>query len=340
MILRKSSIGDVVLASCCLDFLRRLGEKTHQRFEITWVGSPITLELLKHFYPSIKTASYLNKEVKYGAFDIFVDLQGNLRTKLIFLRLFCFSNTRPVAMSKRQLFRQGLIFRSRFFGRFYPARKIPKEVFQWQLMLSTLKRGLATFFTSEILDSIQAHPYLTHAGKTQNLAIAPGAQHKTKRMPEKMFTEILQIHLEKFIKTRADEQNFTVYLLGDERDFSIAEMIRVQFKDFLDFVTIENLAGKTNLIETCNILATCRLTLSNDSSVAHLSEASGTEVFSFFGPTVALFGFRPWMVKSRALEAKLGCRPCSKHGKIACRYGDQLCFHLIQTESTAELMDL
>jgi hypothetical protein len=45
-----------------------------------------------------------------------------------------------------------------------------------------------------------------------------------------------------------------------------------------------------------------------------------------FGPTVEAFGFAPRMRESRAFSLLLGCRPCSKHGKVACRYGDRLCF--------------
>jgi len=90
-----------------------------------------------------------------------------------------------------------------------------------------------------------------------------------------------------------------------------------------------NMAGKLELWETALALKQCTVLFSNDSSLGHMAEAVGTPTAVLFGPTIESFGFAPRMPQSRAFSANLGCRPCSKHGKVKCRYGDKLCFAMI-----------
>ena len=326
-IVRKSSIGDVVLATVCLDYLLKIEQQSNYKFEIVWFGNPVTLELIQSFYPSVKTYPYSSLATVFSGFDIFVDLQGNLRTKLTQLRLLFSSQTKAVGMRKNQFKRTKLIMRGYIFGRFYPQKINLPELFQWRLMVSALKKSLQGFIPSSILNSVDARPYLTSAAKINAISVAPGAQHANKSMPEDLFIKALESYLEK-------NDDVKIFFLGDASDFALCERIKNHFSVR---VSCENLAGSTSLTETCNVLAQCILTLSNDSSVAHLSEASGTPVLSYFGPTIETFGFSPWMEGSAALSSKLGCRPCSKHGKINCRYGDHLCFRLIKTEISAEL---
>ena len=96
-----------------------------------------------------------------------------------------------------------------------------------------------------------------------------------------------------------------------------------------------NFVGQTSIMETAHILSQCNVLLSNDSSLAHLSEAVDTPTAVLFGPTIESFGFAPRMEISQAFSANLGCRPCSKHGKVACRYQDKACFTSINTASVA-----
>ncbi len=310
--------------------MQKLELREDVKFHITWVGSPLTLNLIHNFHPSVNIQILQKFQFRQADFDIVVDLQGNLRTKLMLLKFMVFSKTKCFSMEKKQLYRNQLIFRSRLFGRFYPPNRTSTTFFQWELMVGCLKNSLRNFFDVETLDSIAARPYLTTANKTLSIALAPGAQHPTKRMPEELFTKAI----DGLAKNR-EQAPFKIYLLGDQNDFELCERLRLKFK--ANF-SVENKAGACSLTETCLILSQCELTLSNDSGIAHLSEACGTPVISFFGPTVEQFGFSPWMKKSFSVSAKLGCRPCSKHGKLACRYGDNLCFRLIEPEATTQIM--
>ena len=96
-----------------------------------------------------------------------------------------------------------------------------------------------------------------------------------------------------------------------------------------------NLAGKLTLWESSLAIKESAIILSNDSSLCHIGEAVGTRSAVLFGPTVESFGFAPRHPESQAFSAPLGCRPCSKHGKAECRYGDKLCFSLIPAAEVA-----
>jgi ADP-heptose:LPS heptosyltransferase len=95
-------------------------------------------------------------------------------------------------------------------------------------------------------------------------------------------------------------------------------------------------AGKLTLPETGYALSFAKATISNDSGLAHLSESVNTPVAVLFGPTVEAFGFAPRMKQSKSFSSDLGCRPCSKHGQIACRFKDQRCFHDVSVDKVVE----
>src|SRR5690606_38416017 len=70
--------------------------------------------------------------------------------------------------------------------------------------------------------------------------------------------------------------------------------------------------------------------------LGHIAESVDTPTAILFGPTIESFGFAPRMKKSRAFSASTGCRPCSKHGKVDCRFGDKLCFLSIPAGDVAD----
>jgi ADP-heptose:LPS heptosyltransferase len=186
-----------------------------------------------------------------------------------------------------------------------------------------------------------ARPALVAAGVTADvawsndlnfgtwLAVAPGASHEPKRAPTDIFLDILN--------TLAREWPVSTPLPGlvflggvEDRKAAVNLLDQMSWKG-----SVLNLAGKLSLDQTATAIAACRGLLSNDSGLAHIAEAIGKPVAVLFGPTSEAFGFPPQRLDSRAFSAAAGCRPCSKHGKKKCRYGDQICFRSIDTSETA-----
>ncbi len=74
------------------------------------------------------------------------------------------------------------------------------------------------------------------------------------------------------------------------------------------------------------LLASSRLTVSNDSGVMHLSAAVGTPTAGLFGPTHPSLGFAPLGEKCVAVTTDESCSPCSRHGASHCYRDERYCF--------------
>lgn len=340
-IYRTSSIGDMVLATACLNALGKLPI----RAQIYWIGRNPTLDLIHASYPQIETveisdttpASDLERILQpLKKLHCLIDLQRSVRSRL-FGRRLAKCGVRVYGMHKSQIERNRLILAAKLRGR---TRPLPEEVaqasrFQYEMMLEPLERALRDFLPVEILDQLlsskpipllpepaglhidsQQKPWQRELSFGDWFALAPGAAHETKRAGEDLFRKILEdIHL------LFPETNLVI--LGNDQDRAVGLRIidRLKWSG-----RILNLAGKLTLLDSANVLRSCRGILSNDSSLAHIAEAVEVPAFVLFGPTVERFGFAPRLLQSKAFSSLIGCRPCSKHGKNVCRYGDKMCF--------------
>jgi len=166
------------------------------------------------------------------------------------------------------------------------------------------------------------------------LAIAPGASHPAKKSPPQVFEQIMG----RFAGKLPPDKQIGIVLLGDQRERVDCNEVERRLSANQWDGPVLNLAGSTTLTETVAVLAGCRAILSNDSSLAHIAESLGKFAFMLFGPTTESFGFAPHLPGSRAFSASLGCRPCSKHGKTPCRFGDHKCFRDIDARSAGDTM--
>jgi heptosyltransferase II len=99
-------------------------------------------------------------------------------------------------------------------------------------------------------------------------------------------------------------------LLGGPGDVEIANIIETKLRASVDDApAIVNVAGKTTLMELCQLIKFCRLLLTNDTGPMHLADAVGTPVVAVFGSTSAeLTG--PLNKHSRVVREPVECSPC------------------------------
>ncbi|MFW7382014.1 MAG: glycosyltransferase family 9 protein [Oligoflexus sp.] len=346
-IYRSTSIGDVVLATACLDLLRSLSIP----FEVTWIGRSPSLQLISSAFPEIKIVEVHSEVPNYQDVVVeelrhvhfLIDLQMSLRSRLI-CRDLQRSHRIPIyGCEKNTIGRGKMVLSARIRGR---RRSLPESIqrverFQFEMMLDTLKKALISHLPIEKIDGLEkrtSFPFLDTSHDTGQkpwqkelkfgdwLAIAPGAAHPTKKAPQDMFIDILDRIRQHLRMAERPEKSMGLLFVGSEAEreeaLSIADTLGWQGP-------VLNLAGKLTLWESALALKEVLYTISNDSSLAHISEAVGTPCGVLFGPTVEAFGFVPWRRESKAFSAPLGCRPCSKHGKVNCRYNDMLCFKLL-----------
>ncbi|MES2746216.1 MAG: glycosyltransferase family 9 protein [Bdellovibrionota bacterium] len=353
-IMRSTSIGDVVLATACIDLLKQIPAPVH----ITWVGRKPALSLIANAFPEIRcvdfdpdTSNYADKvaaELKDVHFVI--DLQTNLRSKLICRALKKDYRIPSYSARKRSYERGKMVMVSRLRGRrkALPPEMQKTDVYQFEMMLRTLRVALQRHLPVEMQDGLEklvARPSLLSEHTVETpwqkemkfgrwIAMAPGAAYETKQAPLSLLQTIMELlHQQISNDPVLKQETVGILFVGNEkeRDIALALLDRVDWKG-----PVLNLAGKLNLWETSLAIKEVDALVCNDSALLHIAESVGVPVAALFGPTVEAFGFPPWQEDSRSFSSNLGCRPCSKHGKQDCRYDDKLCFGLIQPAAVVQ----
>ena len=359
-IYRTSSLGDVVLGTACLDLLENLPIPT----EVTWIGRGAALDVVRSGWPGVKALEVKRSDSladlhrglsNLRQYHLLIDLQCNLRSTWFARNLKAIHGVPFFAADKAQFARNRLIFEARLRGRRKPlpekARTVTRP--QYEMMCDALRRALHHHLPVEMCDGVDTvhvrprihipegfdSPWRKELKFGTWLGVGPGASYPTKQAPlDLMRDAILGVRT-----TLAERQNgaatpLGLVFFGDDRDRQVARELLDQL-NWTDPVL--NLAGRLSLWESAIALRETSALLSNDSSLGHIAEAVDTPAAVIFGPTVEGFGFAPRMPQSRAFSSSVGCRPCSKHGKIPCRFGDKLCFSTISGHDIAQhLVDL
>lgn len=123
-----------------------------------------------------------------------------------------------------------------------------------------------------------------------------------------------------------------IVLIGAPKEIAFVESVLQQLSDKNN---IESVAGKTNLHQLAEVLATAKAMLTTDSGPAHLSNALGT-------PTIVLFGAgnenntAPFVKELRKVIrlGELGCEPCTKN--VCVRYSVPQCLERLNSVKISE----
>jgi len=317
LVLRLSSLGDVLLTTPAIRALRN-------RFPTAKIDF-----LTKHaFAPLLQTNPYLSKVHTYPApnlktirdlrklasqYDLIVDLHGTLRS-----RLLSFMNGKTVRYKKYTLRRRLLtLFKLNLLKK---VRSVPERYLEPLLRFGVIddEQGLDYFQDTEAARF--AKQILTQHRLTEKsyVALCPGAHWHTKKWPPERYQELIML---------MPETRFV--LLGNKREEPLCSRIAAIAEE-----RAVNLAGKTEIAVSAEILRQARALVTNDTGLMHLACAVKTPVLALFGSTVRDFGFFPFRAKASVLEKTLRCRPCSTIGKAHCPKGTLECLSSLSAQET------
>ncbi len=332
-VIRTGGIGDVILSFVFFNVLKR---HSLSDIRVFWIGRGQSLDLVCHYFPFIIPVEIQGKgklwpsirEVvhKLPPIDSIIDLQRSSRTVLLSLVLYFKYNSSYTTWDKRSVFRSWQTIKSYFRGRFYSKPLlVNSKKSRVYLMAEASHLGICKAVNCPV-DQVKwqdCKPSLNQDGKRNSLftiSVVVDALFDKKSLPENKWIDLLN-------KINSAYSEIFIQFLGEEPSYYKSERIAkaVGLKNY------SNHCGMTTLIEASQLLNKGELTLSNDSALAHLSEALGVPVMVFFGPTIEAFGYLPYLTSSQAFSVRLGCRPCSKSGSGSCRYGDRLCFQALNT---------
>ncbi len=134
------------------------------------------------------------------------------------------------------------------------------------------------------------------------IALAPAASRKEKKWPPNNFVDLINRLLE-------NKNKLNIILIGNKEDKKeVSQILEKINKSYLS--KIYSVAGKTDLLQTAEILKYCNLFIGSDTGPLHIAAAVNIPTISFFGSTIEK-KWAPKGKKHKVLNKHLHCSPCS-----------------------------
>lgn len=294
LVIRFSSIGDIVLCSPVLRWLKN----SYPESEIHFLTKPQFEGLVKEnprvdkvwLLDNFKTTA---KSLKTERFDLVVDLHKNLRS----LRF------RNYIRAKQSVSFKKLSLAKYFSVKTHNVDSLPK-----QHLVDRYKQGLQSIGIRT--DDIGLEYYgekqptlFSDLPKAYNVLVA-GAAHATKKLPDSLIRKI------------ANASDLPLVILGAPNDD----------KDIFSAIECINLCGKSSLQESAFVVKHAQKVYTSDTGLMHIAAAFARNIEIFWGNTVPEFGMYPYQTSHTNHQVEgLACRPCSKIGFKECPKGHFKC---------------
>jgi heptosyltransferase-2 len=335
LLVRFSSMGDVVLQTATVNWLRSLLGKearftfvTSSEFVSLLSGHPEIGQVIGYDRKKGEKWSDLVKKIddldEKDPIDLILDLHATLRS---FRLKLSFWNIPALTVDKRRWERFFLtklknkslkkVFSHKIFGLEPQTERIIKD-FQGLFLDNRGKRRVVEFRKGPQQELTSLPSGSKKISDKPYVVIAPSASFEPKRWPVDHFVQLTEKILQ---KTSFD----VVVLAGPEDSFC-------QAFNKIEDTRFRNLQGKTSLKESMEYLASSKICIGNDSGMNHIAEAYGVPCLTLFGPTDPLFGFAPHGSKSRFISKELHCKPCSTTGKKPCHRDRLYCMEEIAVD--------
>ncbi len=288
LVIRFSSIGDIVLCSPVVRHLKQNGHKvtmiTKAGFKGLWKNNPYVDELIL----ADDISKYILDELKSKSFDIIIDLHNNSRSNRIKQSL----SVKTYTLKKSNVNKALLVW---FKSKVFSSPHIVDRYLETIDPLIDRKDSLGLEFFEDLptdkISNIISQKYAVYV---------IGGQHKGKMMSLNGMIDLCK------------DVKYPLYLLGGPEDKIIGEEVERLGSD-----QIINLAGKLSLMDSVNLIKQSTFVISHDTGLMHIASAYKKNIISLWGATTPELGFAPYKPgkSSVVLEAKHWLRPTSKLGK-------------------------
>jgi len=304
LVIRLSSLGDVVLATGILDATGegKLDFLTREEYAELLRGHPGIGEVI-----AIQRGKMhqVKRRIEQAGYDAVLDLQDTARSRLLARWSKAGSRARIRKQSLRR--RLGIVCHGLLGSVTHRLDSycLAAAELDWQLC------GEPRLFPGAEL-AAQWRGTLTPDAKTRLIAIAPGAKWRTKRWPVEKYGAL--------INQLAEQGRRRFVVIGGMAERELGRQIESACGDL-----VVNLCGATLGMQLPGLLAACDLLIANDSGPMHVAGAVGTPLVAIFTSTSPSLGFSPRGSESRIVETGTWCRPCHVHGRSFCPRFDYRC---------------
>lgn len=301
LIVRLSSLGDVVLSSCVIDPL--IG-KGYIPYILTFEPYGVVFEDDRRLKViQVKKGKLFSRETlkSIKGFDLYLDLHKNFKT---------------------------LILKTLVGGRWKTYRK------------QSLRRRLSVHIESLRRPFNVVEAYLQAIGEREGRPKIHVSQERLKRWREELGDDYISIgagakYRKKMYPYFGDvcdllrKHGYRVVFVGDDADSKLVSSWKGT-----------NLCGRLSLIDTLAVIKTSKLFIGNDSGLLHMARAVGTKAVQIYGGTHPTLGFSLYPDEGKVLFKGIKCQPCSIHGEGVCKYGTYECLDIKPQEVVASAIGL
>lgn len=312
LILRFSSIGDIILTSPVVRCLKQQLENSEIHFLTKKSFSSIVENNpnIAKVFTFEKNVNEVLSALKNENYDWVIDLHHNLRSMQVKRTL-----GKPAKSYNKLNIEKWLMVNFKINR--LPQKHIVDRYFETVVHLGIKNdlKGLDFFISQKDEVKISSLPEQFHKGY---IAFVIGAKHNTKKLP-----------VEKIISI-CNKLSRPIILIGGKEDIETGEMIFSNFK--LQISKVFNACGKYNLQQSASLIRQAEKVITHDTGMMHVAAAYKKNIVSVWGNTVPEFGMYPYLPGegSKIAEVKnLSCRPCSKIGFDKCPKGHFKCMNEI-----------
>ena len=324
LIIRFSSIGDIVLSTSFLLTIKTLFPKsevhflTLDRFSSILENQPnVDRLIVLNSKSGYKDLLGLNNIIKKSNYDKIFDLHSSIRSLIITLGL----NDIVSRIKKPRLFRF-LLFQ-------FHVNLFPKNFSAIHMYHQCLDTNLESDYPSThlVVTSLErkiAKKMLKEYGVNgQFIALVPGAAWEPKQWSVEKYCEVINMI------TSSSKMNLVMF--GSEKD---------EINDRIANLNVEvtNMSGKTNLRQAMSLLSLSKVVFGSDTGLLHIAEALGIPVNMILGPTSQETGGGVNLKSSKNIEVDIWCRPCSQNGQKHCYRSKQYCMENISPEKVVSTL--
>lgn len=306
LVIRFSSIGDIVLASPVLRCIKKQipGAELHfitkLSFKRVTENNPY---VDRFFYFDGDNLDVLIEELQTENYDYIVDLHKNFRSAKIKSALKVKHYTiKKLSLQKFLLTRLNL--------NIMPHRHITQRSLDTVIPLGVTDDGLGLDYFIPDRDIVQGNDIPT-SHQAGFIAVVIGASYNTKKLPVHKLQELCY------------KIEHPIILLGGKEDAGAGRKIAS-----VSPVKIYNACGKFNLNESADLIRQSKLVISHDTGLQYIACAFKKQVLALWGATSPELQVEPYygslFMQQQTkpvyenIYLKLRCQPCSKYGGRHC----------------------
>lgn len=288
LVIRFSSIGDIVLTTPVVRNLHNNGYKVHYLTKTNFKGLLINNPSIHKLHLSKEITNNLLKELLAENFDFIIDLHNNYRSNKVKKYL---KNTPSYTVNKQNLNKALLVLTK--CKSFKTTHIVSRYLDCIKPICKNIDNKGLDFYpepATEKIENFTPNTYIT---------FVIGGQHSGKMMRKEKMRELCSLC------------PYPILLIGGPDDKENGEFVAKGLND------TTNLTGFLNISDSAILIKQSKLVISHDTGFMHIASAFGKDIISLWGATTPELGFSPYKPgkNSIILESKHWLRPTSKLGK-------------------------